>query len=310
MIKTALKFYRKFGKFASGKKHLYFVHTALFAVGAYYTIKTLTGFSFTLFAGKIFSLEAAIIVKFIAVCVVVYAVGARFLVFFVEYFPFPSSKSPAPESINECVLKINDEIRRHMKEVCDQPNQTASTFLIQHHFKENVTLVTANMAEHLQQSFSALKAGNHDVFISVYKIRGFEEKNWEPQVLEYVTHWDLSRQDVISSSEININNSAYSEYECIKAIHGAHKIVKKWDCSDYASGRSGRSKTIRHYVGFRLEYADKTIGFINVEFHNHQFFCDEDELTNFVEKVLIAFRYLIEYQFLKRKFFTILTEHL
>jgi hypothetical protein len=308
--KSLLLHYCKLAKWASNKKHLWFVHSVLFAIGIYYPIKTLSGWSFTLFATRVFSIEAAIWIKWIGVVVVIYAAAARLFVFIVELVPVALSKTPEPESINECVLKINNEIRRHLGQICDHPESTASSFLPQHYFEENVLLVTANMADHLLRSFSSLKAGNHDIFISVYKIKGFEEKDWEPETLEYVTHWDLTRQDVVSSPEIKLSDVAYSEYECIKAIRGAHKIVKRWDCNGYASGRGERAKTIRHYVGFRLEHKEKTIGFINVEFHNHIFFLDEIELTNFVEKVLIAFRYLIEYQFLKRKFFTALHNQL
>jgi len=60
----------------------------------------------------------------------------------------------------------------------------------------------------------------------------------------------------------------------------------------------------------RLAIESETLGFLNIEFHNREFFPDEIALKDFVENELIAFKCLLEYQFLKRKFFATVNSHL
>lgn len=154
-----------------------------------------------------------------------------------------------------------------------------------------------------------IRVKSRDLFISIYKIRGFESPAWEPQELEYVTHFDHTR-DLICSRIIQISDGAFRDYECIKAIKQKTQTVVMIDCSEYAKSRNNRHKTIKHYVGFLLEVEGKAIGFINIEFHKHTYFPDHEKLLEFVERDVLAFRCLIEYQFLKKKFFTAVKERL
>ncbi len=49
--------------------------------------------------------------------------------------------------------------------------------------------------------------------------------------------------------------------------------------------------------------SDNLLGFVNVEFHNKKFFQTEEEMQDYLESNLVAFKYLFEYQFLKRTLF-------
>jgi hypothetical protein len=57
----------------------------------------------------------------------------------------------------------------------------------------------------------------------------------------------------------------------------------------------------------KLLAGDHLLGFLNIEFHNNKFFETEEALTDYIETNLIAFRYLLEYQFLKKTFFQAIT---
>lgn len=297
-------------KAAANKTHVFVVDGALFAIGIYFPIKDVQGFSVSEFITDNFSLGLGIWVKFLGVGVVFYSALAKLFLMLNKRFPVFVAETRELESINECVLKINSEIRRHMGIVRDEPAAIKTSFLHQHHFEENIALVTENLGEHLKESFPKLKLGDHDIFVSIYKASGFENVTWNPHILEYVTHWHPKRQDVVSSMRIDTGAPAFSGYECVKAIMGRRDVSVKWDCSDYEKTRSHRGDSIQHYVGFRLESNGETIGFITIEFHNHIYFPSEKEMKDFVERDVIAFRYLIEYQFLKKKFFTALHPHL
>lgn len=49
---------------------------------------------------------------------------------------------------------------------------------------------------------------------------------------------------------------------------------------------------------------------MNIEFHNKPFFSDEAQMLEFVEKEILAFKYLVEYQFLKKRFFSVVSQQL
>jgi len=301
--------YRASAKSLSSKGHVCFVNVVLFLCGAYVPLQKLLAFSVSGGLTRIFSVDAGIWAKFILIMVVSYAVLMRIILFVVEAFPAFISKTPSPECINHCVLRINEEITEHLNSVIAEPDKLDANLLLLHRFKVNVGLVVGDLATHLQRAFSSIKVSNHDIFISVYQVEGFEKENWEPKVLEYVTHWHL-QSDLVATRSIMIDDPAYSAYECVKAIRSGLGTVILLDGSGYAPSRFRRNETVKHYVGFRLEHERKTIGMINIEFHNHTYFTDEGLMTDFVEKEMIAFRYLIEYQFLKRKFFTTIQKNL
>ena len=56
-------------------------------------------------------------------------------------------------------------------------------------------------------------------------------------------------------------------------------------------------------MGCKLESNSEVFGFLNIEFHNHHLFMDEDEMQDFMEENIFPFKLLFEYQYLKRDFF-------
>jgi hypothetical protein len=62
---------------------------------------------------------------------------------------------------------------------------------------------------------------------------------------------------------------------------------------------------------YRTEFTppgETPLGFMNIEFHNKLLFSDETQMLDFVEKEILAFKYLIEYQFLKKRFFSVVSQ--
>lgn len=310
MKRRSTKIWRAIVHFATGKRNAFIVASLLTCLAGYFPFKDICGFSISEQATRLFAPGLGDYVKVGGNLLVVYAALMQLVVIAAKIFGVARSENPEPERINHCVLKINNEIREHRKQIVTSPREIAATFQAYHHFEDNVGLVTGNMAEYVLKCFSSLKVESSDIFISIYKVRNFEDgRQHSPVLLEYVTSWHPSRSDRFSPA-INLDDPAYAEYECVKAIRGSEKTVKKWDCATYAPSRSTRHKTITHYVGFRLEADGRTVGFLNVEFHNYIFFPTEDEMTKFIEQSLAAFFYFIEYQFLKKIFFATIHPYL
>ena len=122
-------------KAAANRTHVFFVDGSLFAIGIYFPIKDVQGFSVSDFITNNFSLELGIWVKFLGVGTVFYSALAKLFLMFNDYYPVFVAETREIESINECVLKINTEIRRHMGIVKGEPAAIKSSFLHQHHFK-------------------------------------------------------------------------------------------------------------------------------------------------------------------------------
>lgn len=120
--------------------------------------------------------------------------------------------------------------------------------------------------------------------------------------LKYLLHFD-PRRDIVKSKVIDLSGKDHADYECVRCLNagGSTSFVSKK--SDYAVGDKKRHKTIKQYMGCKLCVGSSTYGFLNIEFHNHNVFTDSEEMEEFMLEHVIPFKLLLEYQFLKKKFF-------
>ena len=283
--------------------HIFAVNACLLALGSYFTLQKLHPFSPTEFLGAYLPSRGVEAVKSLLVWIVGYSSIIKLITFAGEVFPKALSKSEDPGKLNSCVLLVNDEIKRHLLNLNAESNFTPDRLASAHQFEVNVAAIASYMGDHIVGCFAGLKAKPKDIFISVYKIAGFEGHGSKLKQLEYVTHYPLAR-DTVNSKTIKLEDPAFQAYECVKAVRTSEQIVLKFDCADYAKSKNSRHKTSKHYIGFLLEADGKQLGFVTVEFHKYNFFLSLDAMAEFLEKELFAFRCLIEYQFLKRRFFT------
>ncbi|MFZ2280865.1 MAG: hypothetical protein WAW39_23900 [Prosthecobacter sp.] len=157
----------------------------------------------------------------------------------------------------------------------------------------------------MKQAFANIKPKNRDIFISVYEMKNVESDPSASGTLHYLAHWDPQR-DTVFSTAIDMGQTKYRGYECVKAITQKQSTVSLLDCTKYKKSRNRGD--IKHYVGMQLQHQEATLGFLNIEFHSKQFFSDEAQMLDFVEKEILAFKYLIEYQFLKKRFFSVVSQ--
>ena len=75
-----------------------------------------------------------------------------------------------------------------------------------------------------------------------------------------------------------------------------------WTKKTYSKGNSKRHESIQHYLGCKLEIDGRVAGFLNIEIHNRRVFGDEDEMRDFMEAHIFAFKLLYEYQYLREIF--------
>lgn len=243
-------------------------------------------------------------VKYFALTVLVAACLIKLASTYYEIFPEGAKKAQEPERIAQCLLRINDEIKEHLAGFNAVSAANCKDFDRYHHFQDNVRMILGNMADHIMRAFPGLKElRERDIFLSLFEYR----KGTDSGYLDYLCHWKPNR-DSVFSPQIRLLSPVFKKYECVKAITEGRNAIVKWDCSDYVKG--SKRGQIQHYVGLRIEIRGETLGFLNIEFHNRNFFEDEQNMTIFVENELIAFKYLIEYQFLKKHFFSSVTHHL
>jgi len=300
------KSYHYIGKLVINKSHQVVVNGLLLALGLYITIQKIGNFSLGNLLQEWFTANGYNWIKNFATIGIIYASIVKFITYFIDVNPPLAVKTQEPERISECALVINEEIKRHIRDIIENPKQSAQTFIKSHSFDINIAHVVSSLADHLKRAYSHRKIRNRDIFISVYQVENFEAKSSAPQHLIYLTHWNPSR-DVVFSKRIDLNKKEHRSYECVKAIYEGKSSVIKWDCTNYTKSKNSRGK-IKHYVGFKFEFDGIVLGFMNIEFHNTVIFFEEEKMLDFVEKEIIAFKYLVEYQFLKRKFFAIVNE--
>jgi hypothetical protein len=214
-----------------------------------------------------------------------------------EHFPATKHASVEPEQISECLSVMNKEIASHINK-CESDTQPQLTKLReQHSFDVNIRMVSEALAEHIRQSVSSIKIKRKDMFISLYSY------NEASHCLKYELHYD-PRRDLINSKLIDLSSDSFKDYECVKCMATSASTAYVLDKSKYARGSSKRHKTFQQYMGCKLETNGYTFGFLNIEFHNHHIFVDEEEMQDFMEENVFPFKLLLEYQYLKHHFFT------
>lgn len=300
--------YRSFHKTVTNKHHQLVANGILLALALLISINKITGFNPDQYLELIITATAIKWLKTASIWVVVYASGVRIVTHILDAFPPLEKIAQEPERISECILNINLEIKRHLSEIETDAYEAARSFTKSHNFDVNVAHIVGSLAAHLKQAFSHLKIRNRDIFISIYQMKNFDRNPSAAGALEYLTHWDPQR-DTVFSKLVEIDGGKFKGYECVKAIVENSASVILLDCSKYKKTKNKRGD-IKHYVGMQLQHGDTPLGFMNIEFHNKPFFSDEAQMLEFVEKEILAFKYLVEYQFLKKRFFSVVSQQL
>ncbi|GGE34994.1 hypothetical protein GCM10007421_05920 [Halopseudomonas oceani] len=108
----------------------------------------------------------------------------------------------------------------------------------------------------------------------------------------------------METKSISLNSEKYQEYESVKCLRSNNTTACVLDKKRYAKGASKRHKTIEHYIGCKLSSEHKVFAFLNIEFHNSAIFPEESDMQDFLEEHVYPFKLLLEYQFLKKEFFS------
>lgn len=299
-------FRKTFERFCRHRVNRVISDVLLALVAGYLTITKFTGWSFSSWVASIFHQNFVPVIQTLSLMTIVYSVAVKVALIVIEFFPADSVRGKNPEGLNHCVIRVNDEIARHLFSVKSNPAALAGTFDASHQFEVNLALIAHSLSDHIVSTLKDAK--RPDIFISVYQVPGFEELPDNPRGLNYVTHFD-NKRDHIRTREIDFSNPKLAGYECVKCSRSEGRTVIVLNCqSDYQKGHDRRHSTTKHYIGLKLAVSDakgsdNLLGFVNVEFHNKKFFQTEEEMQDYLESNLVAFKYLFEYQFLKRTLF-------
>lgn len=300
--------YADFATAVMHKKHQFVVNGILLAASLYMALQKLGNFSASPYLQAFVPLPLLGYLKVTFYWSIGLASVSKIVTYCVEYSLPPVANTQEPEKISECMLGINQEIRRHLADIIASPDAAIATFIRSHNFEVNVAHVVSSLADHLKKAFAHLKVKNRDIFISVYQTKDISEEDPSKVTLLYLSHWEPKR-DVIFTKSLEVGKTKFKDYECVKAILKRKSSVTLLDCGSYKKTQNSRGD-IKHYIGLQLEHENVVLGFINIEFHNKTFFNEEIAMQDFLEKEVLAFKYLIEYQFLKKRFFHVVRKHL
>lgn len=213
-----------------------------------------------------------------------------------EQFPEDDAKNVEPHEISTCLLAMNNEICTHLEKCETEKPVNVRRLNDQHNFSVHICMIIASLAEHIRMCCNGIKLNNKDIFISLYSYDG-------NNTLKYLCHFDPSR-DLVKSKVITINSAEFSNYECVKCMKSSYNTTYLLDKTKYAKGSSKRHKTITQYIGCKIVAANHVCGFLSIEFHNQSIFSTDEQMQYFMENNIFPFKTLLEYQFLKKTFFS------
>lgn len=294
--------YIRFAKWFGSKGNKLIIDMSIAAAAGYFTLKKYLGFSLSGLLSGYLTPEGVHWGLTLPLCALVtYSVAGKIFLMIADVFPATRVRSTDPEGLNHCCLRINNEISRHIETIAAEPASAVNRFTTNHSFDVNVALVVQALADQMKSSLEG--AARRDIFISVYAIPSLGDSMRIANALEYVTHYPPDR-DLVRTRTISLEKDGpFRNYECVKCVHEQEDTRLDWACADYEKTPAKRHKTVKHYVGMKIKCNNRLLGFLNIELHNKNFFGSEVEMANYAESQLVAFRYLIEYQFLKKVFF-------
>jgi hypothetical protein len=232
---------------------------------------------------------------YVSAALLIAAIVLKICSIVVEQFPIAQFGKVEPEEIADCLSAMNKEVYGHISKCANGPIDITK-LNEQHSFDVNMRVITEALAEHIRKSIDSIKIKRKDLFISVYRY------DKEKENLLYELHYD-HRRDLVKSKIIGISEGRFKEYESVRCFLENRSTAYVHNKKKYSKGSSKRYKTIRHYLGCKLETNGHVVGFLNVEFHNNNVFMDEEEMQDFMESHVYAFKLLYEYQYLKHNFF-------
>jgi len=286
------------------KKLFLFSDLTLFFSGAYLLLKKFSSVSISawLKSNALHSTGISIYEYTVGVIVAI-AILVKALKIIFDQFPPIKYTNVEPDSISECLSVINVEITKHIQNLNQSEAPEIRRLHEQHAFDINIRLIVDAMSEHLLKTIQHENIDKKkDIFISLYSF------NEDEKTLKYELHHNPKR-DLIASKEIDLTLDKYLEYASTKCLQSTATTAYAFRQSEYCKGHENRHRTVKQYMGCKLEGGGKVYGFLNIEFHNHEIFVDKDTMKTFMEENVFPFKLLLEYQYLKKEFFISFKEY-
>ncbi len=298
MLKKGYKLLYTFSsRFFLGHKVTVFSEATILAASGYLILKK--GFDFSIsgwLLNNALQQSAVNVYIYVSGVVLVLAIFTKILSLIFLHFPATKHSTVEPEEISECLQVMNKEISSHINKCDLADSPSLRKIQDQHSFDVNTRLITEALAEHIKKSICTINIKRKDMFISLYSYKG------DDACLVYELHYD-PRRDLVQSKVIRLHDVKYREYECIKCMRTQASTSYVINNKNYARGNTKRHRTLKQYMGCKLETNGFVYGFLNIEFHNHEIFVDEEEMQDFMEENVFPFKLLLEYQYLKQDFF-------
>lgn len=291
---------KRLSSFFTSRTVRFLSELVLLVASSYLLLKKLIGFSVS---GWLLNnaLQQPLVNLYVifSVVILIIAIVVRGIALYFDRFPVSNYSAVEPGEISDCLDRMNSEIIDHLTSCERNSPESIRSINDQHGFSRNMALIVSSLAEHIRKSAStgAIKIKNKSLFISLYTYES------SANILKYELHYDPKR-DLVESRCVYLDSEDHKKYEMVKCITETKDTAYVLNAKrDYARGASKRYKTIKHYMGCKLTRGPLIFGFLNIEFHYNNLFSDEEEMRDYMEDHVYPFKLLLEYQYLKRKFF-------
>jgi hypothetical protein len=220
-----------------------------------------------------------------------------------------SSLAPMnPNGFIQCFKKANSEILGHLNTLNDSAFNVRD-FQALHKYEVNIGFVLLQLWLYLVDSFKDKGAIGKDFFLSFYhnpQMVSYLQNPHDNQLrktLEYVVHYEPSWE--VQTQQIDLTSHDFGGYACtVGYLTGRKAFLDKVTRKNYIKGAVPRRETVVQYLGIPLKVGSHPIAWLNIEIHNKALFGNKLAIEQFYNAHLLAFEALLEYQLLKRIFFT------
>lgn len=289
--------YAKFAKWVNGSGLIVYSDVVILASSGYLLTKKAFDFSLSAWLAENWLKQDLVnLIVLVGAFVIISSIIIKSVSLITKKYSYPSHEVATPDMISECLQAINTEISLHIQKCETQEKQRLRQLKDEHRFNVNLRLIVSSLSEQIKQSISTIHIKKRDIFISLYHFVPDEN------CLKYELHFD-HKKDLVKSKVIPLDEERFEKYECVKCMNSVNSTIYALEKKHLAKGHSKRSKSVKHYMGCKLQGLNYNFGFLNIEFHNQTFFSSEEEMHEFMEDNIFPFKQLMEYQYLKREFF-------
>lgn len=284
--------FRRLSKLLLKKGFKTLIDISMVLFGGYLALQKLGGFSISAWLeSNNWPSDTVILVVDVLSWLIVFILTCKIFILYFERHPVVKFSTKKYEDFTDCLSQHNRTALKDVmnvnrgRKVIYEPSDMEE-------FEVTTGLIVKQLSSSLRNRVLPAFDERKDVFISLYT---FDDSL---SSLIYELHYHPGRE-IVSTQKIPIKGSECEEYECVKCMRSNEVTCYLVNKNHYKKGNPGRYKSLKHYMGCKLRVNGGTVGFLNIEFHNHKIFSDQSEMEDLMEINVYPFKMMLEAQYLR-----------